>query len=139
MGWSDDHLHVFLVGKQSYGPRVRGEASNSRDERGVPLDTLVAKAGDTLRYVYDFGDDWQHTITVEEVFARGDLTSPLCIDGKRACPPEDCGGVPGYERLVRALKNPKSAKNAELLEWLGDDFDPEEFDVNAVNGLLSSP
>ena len=84
-------------------------------------------------YIYDFGDGWIHIIVLEEILERVEgLDYPRCIDGKMACPPEDCGGIGGYTELIRALQNPKYKRHKELIEWIGREFDPEHFNTREV-------
>jgi hypothetical protein len=135
MGWSDCHLHVFTIGERRYGRADDGDMADI-DERTVTAGAVFANANKG-EYWYDFGDDWRHTITVERRLP--DHIGPLisCIAGKRACPPEDCGGVWGYAGLLAALTEPPGSPNREeRLEWLGEDFDPEHFDREAVNRIL---
>jgi hypothetical protein len=93
--------------------------------------------GSRLRYTYDFGDDWHHDVTVEGVVPLPrDVLRPICLGGARACPPEDCGGVGGYEQLIAALRQPRSAAAREYRQWLGHVYDPEELDLAAINARL---
>ncbi len=88
-------------------------------------------------YEYDLGDGWRHTITVEKTLpVEAGVRYPRCLDGKRACPPEDCGGPCGYADFVEAVQNPKHEQHDELLDWVGGEFDPEKFDLDAVNEEL---
>ena len=88
-------------------------------------------------YRYDYGDDWEHVVEVEDVTGPDRrLTYPLCVGGARACPPEDCGGAGGYENLLGVLASPEHGEHDEMLTWVGGDFDPAGFDANAVNRLL---
>jgi hypothetical protein len=89
-------------------------------------------------YVYDFGDDWVHDVVVEKV-SSGDSGrgGPVCLAGKRHRPPEDCGGVPGYRELLRAIRDPRHPEHAEMIEWIGGSFDPEAFDLALVNRRLA--
>jgi hypothetical protein len=97
----------------------------------------VTAAGIPFQYQYDFGDDWQHTVQVEKIRPAAPDTLVLsCLAGKRACPPEDCGGIPGYAQLLRILKNPRHPEYGELRQWAGRRFDPEGFDPEAVNKKL---
>lgn len=140
MGWTDSHLHAFRVGQTTYGvpdpdPLFETEMEN---ERNVRLDQIVSE-GDKLIYEYDFGDGWEHEIRIEKVFpAEPGQRYPTCLAGKRTCPPEDCGGPPGYEHLLEVLHNPKHEEYEELLEWLGGPFASEDFDVEEVNQMLKS-
>jgi hypothetical protein len=139
MGWEDHHLHAFFAGERRYGhPDADLEL---RDERGVPLADLVEGPGSRIEYVYDFGDEWQHEIVVERVLAgeAGD-GGPACLAGQGACPPEDSGGAPGYQRLREALADPTDPEHEEFRTWLGLDetaeFAPERFDLDEVNRAL---
>lgn len=139
MGWWDEHLHAFEAGGVAYGEPDPDFPSDLRQERNVRLDK-IAQEGETFRYEYDFGDSWVHEIKVEQVLdPEPGVRYPRCLAGKRACPPEDCGGVPGYERMLEIVGNPKDEEHEEMVEWLGEEFDPEVFDLEAVNeelGLL---
>jgi hypothetical protein len=134
MGWTDSHLHHFMYGGKVYGP---DSVERALPERDVLVGNLLRKKGDTLGYEYDFGDSWVHTIRLVAVRppAEGDRL-PDCLDGERACPPEDCGGVFGYEELLRILADPEDEEHEERLEWVGDDFAPEAFDPKAVSRRL---
>lgn len=95
---------------------------------------LLPKGGKKLIYTYDMGDDWHHEVKVEKVAAPvGGAKYPRCTGGARACPPEDCGGLPGYMNLLEALADPKNEQHEELSEWVGGDFDPEHFDLKATD------
>ena len=85
-------------------------------------------------YTYDFGDNWEHKIPLEKILPRDkNIEYPACIAGKRACPPEDCGGIWGYEEFLEAINNPDHEEHEEMLEWVGGEFDPEHFDVSEVS------
>jgi hypothetical protein len=108
-------------------------------ERGTKtkLKFLDLTPGDKFIYHYDFGDEWFHEILVEDILEPvSKKIYPKCIAGERACPPEDCGGPPGYENLLDILQNPNDPQYKELLNWIGNDFDPEKFDVQHSRGLL---
>lgn len=107
------------------------------------LDQLAPAQQDRLSYTYDFGDDWEHTILVEAVTsAEPTIAYPRCLTGRRACPPEDCGGIGGYDYLLEILADPKHEEHEDRLEWLGldaaDQFDPTAFDLARTNTALSS-
>ena len=86
------------------------------------------------KYIYDFGDNWEHKVVLEKILPREkNVNYPRCIGGKRACPPEDCGGVWGYKNLLEALEDPKHPQYEELLDWFGEDFDLEHFDCSEVH------
>jgi hypothetical protein len=138
MGWYNSHLHDFRIGDVSYSdPRMMQELSD-RDEWTALLEEVAPRPKSRLRYTYDFGDSWEHEILVEAITApEPDKRYPVCVTGKRACPPEDCGGVWGYADLLEAIADPANPEHEELLEWLGDPFDPEAFDVAEVNQRLA--
>ncbi|MGH9225935.1 MAG: plasmid pRiA4b ORF-3 family protein [Acidimicrobiales bacterium] len=143
MGWEDCHLHEFEAAGSRYGPPGdfldNGWSTPPKDEETAKL-SRVAPAGTRLTYEYDFGDGWHHRIVVEKVekVAAGGpgADGPTCLSGRRACPPEDCGGVWGYEHLLEVLADPAHVEYEELLEWAGEDFDPERFDLDHVNAGL---
>jgi hypothetical protein len=133
MGWTHSHLHQFVVGKRTFGDPDTDEDGVFEDEGGVRLDELVG-VKDRFIYEYDFGDDWMHEVRVEKKVAFDErVLYPVCIGGARACPPEDCGGPLGYERLLEALENDD---DDELVSWVGGFFDPAGFDVNRTNQAL---
>ena len=115
-------------------------APNSPDfaqsERVIRLDK-VSGPGDAFSYEYDFGDSWIHEIRIEKALpADPAVHYPRCLAGERACPPEDCGGPPGYEDLLAALQDPAHPRHEEIREWAGPSFDPEAFDPAKVNRIL---
>ena len=134
MGWKDCHLHAFHIKGTVYGDPDNPPAENFKTERGTrsKLKFLDLQVGDKFLYVYDFGDDWVHEVLIEEISEPVPKeTYPRLIGGERNCPPEDCGGPPGYESLLRILADPSDPQYGETLEWLGGSFDPEGFDPNA--------
>jgi hypothetical protein len=140
MGWHGYHMHVFTAGSEEYG--VADSELGHRDERHVALSDLISDPGDRLSYTYDFGDDWEHELRLEEVHVpEPESTYPICIAGRGACPPEDCGGVGGYANLRAVMADPTNPAHTEMLIWLelesGTDFDPGEFDVDAANESLA--
>ena len=136
MGWTDSHMHAFRLGMEQYGTLSREFPDMFKNERTVPLDQIVA-VGKKLIYEYDFGDGWEHEMKIEKVLAaEAGKRYPTCLDGKRACPPDDCGGPWGYARLLEVLRDPKHEEHEEMAEWIGEDFDPEAFDLDAVNRQL---
>jgi len=132
LGWNDSHLHAFQVGAKQYGPIDEEDDRKIIDEETITLDEIAAKQK-KLVYLYDFGDGWEHDVVIEK--SVKDPTALECLDGGRAAPPDDCGGAPGYEELVAILGNPKNARHQEMREWAGD-FDPNAFDIDAVNDEL---
>ena len=139
MGWWDYHLHQFIVGGTYYGvPHPDyDDYLEMRDESQVKLNEIVAGEGFKFRYEYDFGDSWLHNLLVEKVLPpEPGQQYPVCIKGKRACPPEDVGGVWGYDDFLEAIQNPNHPEHDDYLEWIGGEFDPEEFDLDEVNEAL---
>ncbi len=141
MGWLDCHLHVFVVPGVARGkptligiPDADGFAEMSTQPGwGVPISRFLSKPGDSVAYEYDFGDGWQHQITVQGVRERKLRERlPSCIDGARACPPEDCGGPFGYQHLLEVLSDPSHEEHGEMREWIGGRFDPARFDPKRV-------
>lgn len=167
MGWTNSHLHqfVFKVPPEPIRPTdvarwmsgaadalrmaaIRGERVFSdpsfeledvEDEARVRLDELGLSERDKFLYEYDFGDDWDHDVLVEKItpFERG-ATYPRCLAGRRRCPPEDCGGPWGYAEMLAALADVAHERHREFVEWIGADFDPEGFDLEAVNEALGA-
>ena len=139
MGWVDYHLHQFIVGETYYGvphPDYGGFVE-MRDESRVKLNQIVTGEKFKFRYEYDFGDSWLHNLLVEKILTpEPGQQVPVCIKGKRACPPEDVGGVWGYEDFLEAIQNPDHAEHEDYLEWIGGEFDPEEFDLDETNEIL---
>jgi len=144
LAWTDSHLHQFHVidaksGTKAYvgrpDPDFEGRTP-TQDETKRLLKNFLTKPGDRIGYEYDFGDSWLHEIKLTAVHAQSArLSTPLCLDGARACPPEDCGGPSGFQDVLAALANRKRA-HKDLIEWLGD-YDPAAFDLGAVNRLLA--
>jgi hypothetical protein len=152
--WSNAHLHCFDVGKSRF-EAVEGDPDASRaDERRFTLSDVLPRVGSTLRYTYDFANDWLHEVRVEALRPNppGAAASQVqCLSGARAAPPDDCGGESGYEELLAALSRPNHARHAELSRWLASTrgmlashdpryagpFDPEAFDLAAANRALA--
>jgi hypothetical protein len=143
MGWFDGHLHAFEIGGERFGSPdpdsgVDIEEMECTDGRKVTLAEILPGMDGKFRYEYDFGDGWVHQCVVEDVNpARPDTPSASCIAGKRACPPEDCGGPWGYAELLELHANPQIA-DPERRERLGESFDPAAFDAADVNQALAN-
>jgi hypothetical protein len=143
MGWTNSHLHHFLTREARYTDPRQNEDMGfgdppDRDETKATLAQIAPRQGDQFGYEYDFGDSWGHEVTVEKVLPAeaAATTTALCLDGARACPPEDCGGIWGYAELLKTLKNPKHPEHQAMKEWLGVPFDAEAFDVAKINHWL---
>jgi hypothetical protein len=139
-GWSNSHLHEFEIAGQRYGDPDNPPHGDFISERATKckLKFLNLKPGDKFIYRYDFGDDWTHEIEIEDVLPPDpNGYYPDCIAGARACPPEDCGGIPGYQNFLEAICDASHPDHHQLLKWIGGDFDPERFDRNeARKGIL---
>lgn len=130
MGWQDLHLHRF-----AWDP---GWRDGELDETATLAE--IAGAGDRLGYVYDFGDNWWHDITVDKILTRPRRgnTYPRCLAGRRTCPPEDTGGPTGYAWLLAGLRHRKGHRYHQARDALGSGFDPAVFDCNEVNARLAA-
>lgn len=151
MGWWNEHLHQFMKGKVYYMSKDSVKENMNFGMCNVDmlayekihLSELLVKKGEQLKYEYDFGDSWFHTITLLEhrSYTEDESHQPKLIAGENACPPEDCGGIFGYQGVVEATKHKRSERYKELKDWLGEDFDPYLFDKNktglAVQNCLS--
>ena len=135
--WQDSHLHEWRVSGARYG--LPDLDSDAEDESGVRL-LEVAAEGDRLTYLYDFGDSWEHTVSVDAVLSPEDAGAvPRCEAGERACPPEDVGGAPGYAELVTALREPDAASEwGQMLAAAHTDFHPERFSLPTLTGAGTS-
>jgi hypothetical protein len=139
MGWQECHLHEFQIGDEIYGvpdPDAL-DARPTKNEHKVRLAQVAQAPKDRLGYLYDFGDSWQHIITVEKILPHDGGKYPRCIAGKRNGAPEDCGGTWGYQNLLKILKSPQHPEHEDMLEWVGGSYDPEHFDIDAVNQALA--
>ena len=142
MGWTNSHLHQFSSGRNLYGMADDDMGLDfgleMEDETQYQLSDLLTKEKSWLRYEYDFGDGWSHKIVLEKKLAYDpNIKLPSCVKGKRACPPEDCGGVWGYQELLEVIQDPEHPEYEEMLEWLGDELDPEEFNLEETNSILA--
>lgn len=139
MGWEDRHLHQFRLGEVRFGEPDDEFPPGPIDYRDITLNQIAPRRGATCVYEYDFGDSWEHLIEVELEVAAASVTLPLphCLAGERACPPEDVGGTHGYERLLAALRDPDDEEHDEFRRWVGRRFDPDAFDLGAVNRRLA--
>lgn len=166
MPWTNSHLHQFIVktdrpkltNEQLAERYCRGdwpsraeadglrylsdpsfELEESEDETKVRLEELVPAPRGKFVYVYDFGDNWEHLITVEKILPAdpGTTCRPHCTGGALACPPDDCGSIPGFYGMLEVIADPKHEEHEDMLEWLGGDFDPAHFDADEVNRHLA--
>jgi pRiA4b ORF-3-like protein len=120
MDWQDYHLHEFTVGGRLYGDPDLDEENRVLDERTVHLRDLGLASGAHFEYAYDFGDNWQHVLEFEdEVSPAAGAVYPVCVGGECSAPPEDVGGVSGYQQLLEALADPSHEEHEAMQEWLG--------------------
>ncbi|NDJ26280.1 recombinase family protein [Nostoc sp. B(2019)] len=135
MGWDNYHMHQFSIAGIDYGQPE--PEFNVRSEKTVILRQVVKGEKSKFFYTYDFGDSWEHEILVEkELPSTPDTNYPVCITGKRACPPEDCVGSWGYAELLEIITSPSHPEYEERMEWVGESFNPDTFDINEVNQRL---
>src|SRR3990170_2204564 len=118
MGWLDSHLHAF---------RIANPKTGKMDEIGIPDD-------DPFDYEFDFGDSWEHEVVLEGILLKEPKAKyPKCIGGAQACPPEDCGGVHGYQEMLEIVRSPSHEEHKSMMEWLGGKYDPKAFNSNKVH------
>ena len=138
MGWQDYHLHAFRLGDETYAAPDPDDEMGYLDETKFRLGDLVAGV-DRIDYEYDFGDGWEHTLVVEaHAVAQDGAVYPACVAGEGACPPEDCGGSPGFAEFKAVLAGPPGTQRDELLTWAGGDYDPGRFDLSAAHTAVSA-
>src|SRR2546428_1852801 len=133
MGWEGSHLYQFVIGGIAYGdPSMLGEL-DAEDARTVTLAALVRGERSKLLYEYDFGDSWEHELLVEKILPVEERKRyPVCLTGKRACPPEDCGGIWGYASLLAAIRDPEHPEHEEMVAWVGGAFDPDALNLDEM-------
>ena len=137
MGWTDTHLHQFIIGRSHYGVPDPDDLMEVKNERRYKLMQIAPREKMKFLYEYDFGDGWEHEILVEKILhPEQGAHYPVCLAGKRACPPEDVGGVFGYEDFLEAIRDPNNPEHDNMLEWVGGEFDPEAFDLDSINQVL---
>lgn len=145
MGWENSHLHRFDIKGDRYGIPEHLDYDGDGDvvdSRKIMVNEIVSADGKKIafRYTYDFGDNWEHEVLFEGILKPNPNTKyPVCVEGERAGPPENCGGTPGYEHLLEVLADPRHEEHQGMKEWVGE-FDPERFDariatVSMVRGL----
>jgi len=142
MGWLGGHLHQFIVPDPltEYPLTIGIPLDDDLAEVGslfpgweIPIAALFTLLNRRATYEYDFGDDWRHAILLEKIFPlEKGMQLPVCTGGRRACPPEDCGGIRGYYHVLEVLADPQHTEHSEMAEWVGGRFDPDAFDPNAV-------
>ena len=140
MPWMDCHMHQFIVGRNYYGKPDRemaGFGHETLNEKQFTVADIAPGAKKKFIYEYDFGDGWEHEIAVEKVLPPdAAFTRPVCLAGENACPPDDCGGMPGYYNLLETLADPKHPDHAHLKDWIGGEWDAARFDLDEANDGL---
>ena len=130
MGWSNYHLHQFQTHLGTYGTPDAEYPDGTLNEARVRLDKFLTREGDQILYEYDFGDGWSHELRLERIIGRveGDVVVE-CLDGERACPPEDVGGPHAYDVFLHAIRDREHPQHRSMLEWIGEGFDSERFNA----------
>lgn len=139
MGWTDSHLHQFDKDGKHWGDPQNSEFDDDidiNDESQVPVAKVLLAEGESMIYVYDFGDDWRHQVLLEKILPSESATKPICLAGERRCPPEDVGGPFGYEEFLEAIFQPGHKEFEHYRGWAGGKFHAEEFRLKAVNKML---
>lgn len=136
MGWEDCHLHLFTFDGRRFGnPRLLDLADLTPET--IQLRKVLTQPKQRMFYTYDFGDNWHHQVVLEAILEpHSRATFPKCVEGARACPPEDVGGPPGYSEFLKAMRNPRNPNHRHYLAWNGGRFDPEHFPITSVNKRL---
>ena len=143
MGWTNSHLHQFIKNGTFYTVKIQDDdfwdEMDNVDYKKMKISDLLKKDKDKIIYEYDFGDSWEHDIILEKISpVDNKIKYPICLTGKRNCPPEDCGGVWGYADMLEILEQPNHEEYESYMEWLGGKFDPKHFKKDEVNELLKS-
>ncbi len=134
------HLFQFDIGDKRYGtPDPEWDyGSVTIDAKNIRLGALIERGVDQFSYTYDFGDNWQHSITIETVAAADPaIDYPRFIEGARRAPPEDVGGVPGFEDFLEAMTKPRHRDRTRLITWYGRIFDPDDIDLPTINARIA--
>ena len=141
MGWQNYHLHHFVFkgrGKKEAKIGIPDFENDSEMDDifpgwEIPAITYFNNLGETAKYLYDYGDSWWHTVQLEgHIFKDKNIRYPVCIDGERACPPEDCGSIDGYYELLKTISDPENEDYEDMKAWVGKDWNPEKFDKNSI-------
>ena len=142
MGWENAHLYQFHVGRETIaGPGMGGGGflgPRPASAGQVRLDDLATHGVKRFTYLYDMGDSWEHQIKIEKMLPSDPLAAyPRLIDGARRCPPEDCGGIPGFYAFLDAINDPKHPDHADRIDWYGGRFDPGSLDIEPIQKHLA--
>jgi len=142
-GWLNYHLYYFKLDQKQWGNIDLWENDEPdfkiSNDRLIKVKDILNEDRPILNYLYDMGDSWSHSIKLEKIIKKDSaIEVPVCLDGERSSPPEDCGGMPGFYDLIETLKKPRSREYKEILEWLGYKYDPELFEVEKINKNLKN-
>jgi len=148
IGWTDSHLHRFEKDGKHWGVPEEDEDDGAEtiDESRTTIGAVLTTPGDSMLYVYDYGDNWRHSVELEKILPASEVVRPVCVGGERHCPPEDVGGVPGYAEFLEVVFEPGHEEYEHYVRWAGGPsplnrsvgrFQPEEFNITAVNDALS--
>src|SRR5258708_6375369 len=139
LGWTDSHLHQFEKDGKVWGDPENDEFGEFDiiDESKTTIARVLKAEGDSMVYLYDFGDKWRHGVVLEKTVQSDAPTKPVCLAGERRCPPEDVGGVSGYQEFLEVIFEPGHDEFTHFRGWAGGTFHAEEFDMMAVNEILS--
>ena len=142
MGWTDSHLHEFAIGERVYGvpdPDYDFDERKVFKASSISLKTVIERGFCRFDYLYDFGDGWEHEVTVEDAReGAADIDYPALVEGARRCPPEDVGGAPGFMSFLEAALDPAHEEHRELSEWYGKPYDPADIDEHLVRTHLEN-
>ena len=137
MGWQNSHFFHFVISDIVYGPKILQEQDSSIHDFNVRLDALDLNPSAPLLYLYDFGDNWEHVIKLEQILEPdSSISCPTSLERETPCPPADGGGPRGSANMHDIAKDPEHENYWQIIEWLGDDFDPTLFNLKQVNRQL---
>lgn len=139
LGWTDSHMHQFVADGVVYGVPDPDWDMPVKSEARVRLDRVLREPKDAIVYEYDFGDGWEHLVVLEQLLPldRARHRHPRVTGGRRACPPEDCGGIPGFYEMLEILGDPTHPEHEAMVVWTGGDYDADRFDMEETNLFLS--
>jgi hypothetical protein len=139
MGWMDCHLHQFILDGSRNGTPNPDYDDDTIDELDVRVRSVLKQPGDSIIYEYDFGDGWEHIVTLEKILPYSkDVHLPKCLAGERSCPPEDVGGPWGYKDFLNAFNDKNHPEHDNIVEWAGEDFQPEICNIKEINELFEA-
>lgn len=139
MGWTNSHLYQFMDSDEMIisDPELMEEFDVTNSKK-LKLSKFFNSPGTILMYEYDFGDGWDHELTLEKIITDGPkLLYPVCLDGAMNCPPEDCGGIHGFYEYLKAMKDVKHPEHEDIVEWMGD-YDADAFNLEKINNRLNT-